>query len=167
MTPDADSVRRFLLAGLLTAIVDGLFSSVLSAFFYGSTVARLFQGVASVVLGKEALDGGLFTALVGVGLHVLVAFSWSAVFLFLVFRWPRIRAILEAPMGPAKVAAVFGPLVWVAMSGVVIPVFTHRPPSITPRWWIQFFGHAVFVGLPIALALRGARPAGPGPGVAT
>jgi hypothetical protein len=161
MAPDADTIRRFLRAGLATAIADGLFSSVLSAFFYGSTVARLWQGVASVVLGKEALDGGLFTALVGVGLHVLVAFSWSAVFLFLVLRSARVRAILDSPFGPAKVAAVFGPLVWVVMSGVVIPVFTHRPPSITPRWWIQFFGHAVFVGLPIAFFLRGARPTKP------
>src|SRR5437762_2596366 len=41
---------RFVLAGVLTAIVDGCFSSVLSAVFYGSTVARLFQGVASTLL---------------------------------------------------------------------------------------------------------------------
>ena len=164
MTLDAENVRRLLRAGFATAIVDGLFSSVLSAFFYGSTVARLFQGVASVVLGTEALDGGLFTALVGVGLHVFVAFSWSAAFLFLVLRSARVRAVLESPYGPAKVAAVFGPLVWVVMSCVVIPVFVHRPPGITPRWWIQFFGHAVFVGLPIALAVRGARPPLPPPG---
>ena len=32
-----------LAAGILTAIVDGLFSSLLSAVFYGSTVQRLFQ----------------------------------------------------------------------------------------------------------------------------
>ena len=158
MTPDAETIRRFLRAGFATAIVDGLFSSVLSAFFYGSTVARLWQGVASVPLGKEALEGGLFTALVGVGLHVFVAFSWSAAFLLLVLRSARVRAILDSRFGPAKVAAVFGPLVWVVMSCVVIPVFVHRPPSITPRWWIQFFGHAVFVGLPMALAIRGARP---------
>jgi hypothetical protein len=155
MTPDL--VRRFLRAGFATAIADGLFSSVLSAFFYGSTVTRLFQGVASTVLGKEALEGGLFTALVGIGLHVFVAFGWSAVFVFLVLRAPRVRAILESPYGPAKVAAVFGPLVWVAMSAIVIPILVHRPPNITPRWWVQFFGHAVFVGLPIALAARGSQ----------
>jgi hypothetical protein len=31
----------------------------------------------------------------------------------------------------------------------IIPLFTHRAPAINLRWWIQFAGHAVFVGLPI------------------
>ena len=55
---------RWLRAGLLTALCDGTFSSVLSVFFYHSTVARLFQGVASTLLGKAALDGGTPTALI-------------------------------------------------------------------------------------------------------
>ena len=64
------------------------------------------------------------------------------------------RRVLASAFGPAKVAALYGPLVWTVMSMAVIPAFTHRPPAITPRWWIQFFGHAPFVGLPIALASR-------------
>jgi hypothetical protein len=35
------------------------------------------------------------------------------------------------------------------MSLIVIPLLVHRPPVIVPRWWVQFFGHAIFVGLPI------------------
>jgi len=38
---------RFVCAGLATAIIDGLFSSILNVAAYGSTVSRLFQGVAS------------------------------------------------------------------------------------------------------------------------
>lgn len=34
-------VSSLIRAGLLTALIDGTFSSVLSAFFYQSTVARL------------------------------------------------------------------------------------------------------------------------------
>jgi hypothetical protein len=41
----------------------GLFSSVLATVFYHSTVTRLFQGLAASVLGKQALDGGIPTAL--------------------------------------------------------------------------------------------------------
>ena len=67
-------------AGAATAVTDGLFSSVLAALFYGSTVSRLFQGVASTLLGASAFDGGTRTALVGVLMHVGVAFGWSAVF---------------------------------------------------------------------------------------
>ena len=47
---------RLVRAGLLTAITDGLFSSVLSVAFYNSTVQRLFQGVASTLLGPDATE---------------------------------------------------------------------------------------------------------------
>ena len=147
MTPPR--LSALLRAGLLTAVVDGLFSSLLNVFAYHSTVTRLFQGVASVLLGREALDGGTRTAAIGVLMHFAVAFTWSAVFLFLVLRWPAVRRLLASPYGVAKVAALYGPLVWSVMSLAVIPVLVHRPPAITVRWWIQFFGHMPFVGLPI------------------
>ena len=67
-------VSMWIRAGALTAVVDGLFSSVLSAVFYGSTVTRLFQGVAATLIGPKALEGGRPTALLGVLMHVGVAF---------------------------------------------------------------------------------------------
>ena len=151
---------RLVLAGLATAIADGLFSSVLSVAFYGSTVTRLFQGVASTLLGKAAFEGGAKTALIGVLMHFGVAFAWSAVFLLLVMRSAEIRRVLNSRAGVLKVAAVYGPLIWMTMSLIVIPVLLHRPPMITIRWWIQFFGHMVFVGLPIVASIAGGvRPA--------
>jgi hypothetical protein len=54
-------IARLLRAGVLTGLTDGLFSSVLAAFFYGSTVSRLWQGVASVLLGAAAFEGGTRT----------------------------------------------------------------------------------------------------------
>jgi hypothetical protein len=140
---------RLLRAGLLTAIVDGLFSSILSVAVYDSTVSRLFQGVASVLLGAGAFNGGRRTAVIGVLMHVLVAFTWSAVYLFVVLRSRWIRGLLASPYGVLKVAALYGPFIWMVMSLVVIPILAHRPPSITLRWWIQWFGHIVFVGIPI------------------
>ena len=148
---------RLLLAGLTTAVADGLFSSVLSRFFYGSTVTRLWQGVASVLLGKPALDGGLRTALIGLAMHVGVAFFWSAVFLLVARQSAALRRVLASPGGILKVAAVYGPSVWLVMSLAVIPLLVHRPPSITIRWWIQLIGHAVFVGLPIVASIAGRR----------
>jgi hypothetical protein len=147
---------RLLRAGLLTAVSDGVFSSVLSVAFYHSTVARLFQGVASVLIGKKALDGGIATALIGVAMHVGVAFGWSAVFLLLASGSPGIRRVLRSRYGTIKVAAVYGPLVWLIMSCVVIPLLAHRPPKIGARWWTQLVGHFPFVGLPIVSSI--ARP---------
>jgi hypothetical protein len=153
-TIDRDRIARLLRAGLLTGIVDGLFSSVLSAFFYGSTVSRLFQGVASVLLGSDALNGGRRTALIGVLMHFGVAFAWSAVFLFLVWRWEWIRSLLASPYGVLKVAALYGPFIWMVMSLVVIPVLLHRPPVINVRWLTQLIGHIPFVGIPIVASIR-------------
>ena len=142
-----------LAAGILTAIVDGLFSSLLSAVFYGSTVQRLFQGVAATLLGPDALSGGTRTALIGVLMHVGVAFAWSAVFLVLFWSWPWIREATMTRAGVAGVAAVYGPLVWLVMSLVVIPALTHRATPIGFRWWVQLFGHIPFVGLPIVASI--------------
>ena len=143
-------LTRWLRAGLLTALVDGLFSSTLAALFYRSTVTRLFQGVASTVLGPDAFTGGTRTALIGVLMHVGVAFAWSAVFLFLTLRSAWLSRVLASRFGVIKVAAGYGPFVWLFMSLVVIPLVSGRPPSITVRWWIQLVGHFPFVGIPIA-----------------
>ena len=149
---------RLVRAWLLTAAVDGAFSSVLAAFFYHSTVTRLWQGVASTLIGPRALEGGLHTATIGVFMHLCVAFTWSAVFLFIVMRLPFVQRVLASPHGVVKIAAVYGPCIWLVMSLVVIPLLTHRPPTLTYRWWIQLVGHFPFVGLPIVWA--SSRPDG-------
>jgi len=151
--PDVPSQRELLSglvrAGLLTAVVDGCFSSALSVFAYGSTVSRLFQGVAGVLLGSKAVDGGTPTALLGLLMHFGVAFGWSGVFLLLVRQSARVRRLLATPSGVAGVAALYGPFIWIVMSLAVIPILVHRPTNIGLRWWIQLVGHAPFVGLPI------------------
>src|SRR5688572_6602760 len=125
-----DPWSRLVRAGLLTGVIDGLFASVLSVAFYGSTVTRLFQNVASTLLGQEAFDGGTSTALIGVLMHFGVAFGWSAVFLLLVMRSPWIRRVLGSRYGAIKVASVYGPFIWLVMSLVVIPLLLQRPPRI-------------------------------------
>ncbi|HUQ79528.1 MAG TPA: hypothetical protein VM076_00245 [Gemmatimonadaceae bacterium] len=145
-------MNRLVRAGLATAVVDGAFSSVLAAFFYGSTATRLWQGVASTLMGPRALQGGTHTATIGVLMHLIVAFTWSAIFVFGLMRLGVVQRVLASPLGVAKVAAVYGPIIWLVMSLVVIPTLTHRPPTITYRWWVQFFGHIVFVALPMIWA---------------
>ena len=150
---EQSAVTTLVRAGIVTGVTDGLFSSVLAAFFYGSTVTRLWQGVASVLLGAAALNGGTRTAIIGVLMHFGVAFAWSAVFLFLYLSSAWIRDLVASPSGVVAVAAVYGPLIWMAMSLAIIPLFTHRPPVINMRWWVQFFGHMPFVALPIVATI--------------
>lgn len=155
-----DVLPRLVRAGLLTGVIDGLFSSILNVVAYGSTVTRLFQGVAATLLGREALDGGLSTAAVGLLMHFGVAFGWSAVFLLLVTRSPAVRRLLSSPYGAIKVASLYGPFIWMVMSLAIIPLLVGRPPSFNVRWWIQFFGHIPFVAVPIVTSIgRGAGSA--------
>jgi hypothetical protein len=140
-------------AWLVTGVVDGLFSSALSVWAYGSTVSRLFQGVATVLIGPTAFDGGVPTVLLGVLMHFGVALGWSTVFLLLVTRSAWIRGVLSSTRGVVTVAAVYGPFIWMVMSLAVIPLFTHRPPTIAFRWWVQFCGHWPFVGIPIVASI--------------
>ena len=89
-----------------------------------------------------------------------MAFTWSAVFLLVVLRGQWVRGLLAFPYGAVKVAALYGPFVWLVMSLAVIPTLAHRPTTIGFRWWVQLIGHFPFVGLPIVLATTRER-AGP------
>lgn len=153
MTVNRDTLVRLARAGILTGLSDGVFASVLSVLVFHSTVTRVWQGVASTLLGRSALEGGTGTVLVGLLMHFGVAFGWSLVFLTLVLRWPWIRRVLASRYGVITVAAMYGPFIWLVMSLVVIPLLVHRPPVISSRWWIQFVGHFPFVGIPIVASL--------------
>jgi hypothetical protein len=144
----SDAFLRFLRAGLATAVIDGLFATVQTALS-GSTFSRLWQGVASVVIGPSAFTGGIRTTALGIFMHCAVAFFWSAIFVFAVMPSTQIRKVLATRLGTLKVAAVYGPAVWLVMSLVVIPLLAHRPPKISSRWLVQLLGHIPFVGLPI------------------
>src|SRR5262245_65420625 len=99
---DRGALSRVARAGVLTGVIDALFSSVLSVAFYHSTVQRLFQGVASTLLGPEALNGGALTFAIGVLMHFGVAFGWSVVFLLVVRRAKWVRRLLNSPYGLIK-----------------------------------------------------------------
>jgi len=155
---DRDALSRVARAGVLTGVTDGLFSSVLSVAFYHSTVQRLFQGVASTLLGAEAFNGGALTFALGVLMHFGVAFGWSVVFLLIVKRARLIYNLLNSPYGVVKVASLYGPFIWMVMSLVVIPALLHRLPAINIRWLVQLIGHIPFVGIPIVWSIGGGAP---------
>src|SRR5512143_840146 len=110
---------RLICATISTAIIDGLFSSLLSVAAYGSTVSRLFQGVAATLVGGSAFTGGARTTALGLTMHCGVAFGWSAVFVFGVIRSGWIRVVLASRYGTLRVASVYGPAIWLVMSLLV------------------------------------------------
>ncbi len=107
------------------------------------------QFVASGLLGPAAYQGGLAAAGLGLLVHCLVALGAAAAFVLAVRALPLLlRAAV--PFGLAH-----GLAVWVVMNQVVIPL-SRIPPSPTslPLLWNGLIGHALLVGLPIALVAR-------------
>jgi len=146
--------RAILMTWLVTAAWDCACATMLSVFAYGSTFTRLWQGVASTVIGPKALTMGARGVAAGLGLHLVVAFVWSAAFVFAVSRSGALRRAIVRPAGAVAVASAYGPLIWLVMSIIVIPLATGRPPAFGFRWWVQIFAHVPFVTLPLVFTAR-------------
>lgn len=139
---------------LTTAAWDFVCASALSVFVYHTPFARFWQGVAATLLGPKALEGGIATVAAGLALHLTVALIWSAVFVAAVQIWPALRRAIQPPTGALAVAAAYGPLIWLVMSLVVIPLATGRPPRFGVRWWVQIVAHVPFVTIPLVFVTR-------------
>jgi len=150
-------LRTWLRAWALITVVDAIFATTLPVVAYHQPLGRVWQGVASMLLGRGAqLDAP--TILFGLVMHASVALLWTSVFMILAVLSPRLRRIVATPAGILGVATLYGPLIWIVMSLVVIPPFSHRPATIGERWWIQLFAHIPFVALPIVATIgRGLR----------
>jgi hypothetical protein len=83
-----------------------------------------------------------------------VAFVWSALFVLAASRFAALRRAIARPAGAVAVASVYGPLIWVVMSLLVVPLATRRAPSISFRWWVQVVAHIPFVTLPLVFTAR-------------
>ncbi|MFL5619539.1 MAG: hypothetical protein ACJ79A_14210 [Gemmatimonadaceae bacterium] len=151
-------LRIWLRAWALITVVDAIFATVLPVVAYGQPLGRVWQGIASLLLGRAAIYGGLRTILFGLVLHATVALVWTTLFLMLVLLSPQLRRLVATPAGILAAAAVYGPLIWIVMSLVVIPLFAHRRTQISERWWVQLLAHIPFVALPIVATIgRGLR----------
>ena len=131
-----------LIAGLLDA-TDG----VIAYAFKGMGPIQVLQYVASGAVGKGAFEGGLATAAVGMGFHFFIAFVLAFTYAFVAERVP---AILQRPI-PFGLA--FGAAVNLVMTFAVLPLTAVGPTTFELPYFLNgLVGHALFVGLPIAIA---------------
>lgn len=139
---------------LVTAAWDLVCASALSVFAYKGTFARLWQGVGSTAFGPSVLQMGNKGVLVGLALHLAVAFTWSLIFVLALGLSPALRRAVATTGGALLVACIYGPIIWVVMSLVVIRLATGREPTFGFRWWVQIFAHIPFVTLPLVFTAR-------------
>ena len=113
---------------------------------------RIPQSIAAGILGREAFQGGLQTAAIGVLLHFTIATAIVLAFYMVSRRLPVLIA------HPIASGILYGLIVYVAMNYIVIPLSNAGRGAFS--WPVLINGlliHAFGVGLPSALFARAAR----------
>jgi predicted permease len=139
------AARAILGGGLCAGILDAVDAVV----FFRATPLRVFQSIARGLLGSSAFDGGLATAALGVFLHFLIATTAAAVY------WAASRRLRLLVRHPVACGLGYGVAVYFFMNYVVLPL--SLAPAAAFRWPAFLngvIGHALLVGLPIALIAR-------------
>jgi hypothetical protein len=137
--------RAWVYAGLTIGILDIADALI----FYGARgVAphRIFQSVASGLLGKAAFNGGLGVEILGGVIHFCIAFTMALFYLVLARRW---RTFANRPW-------IWGPLyglgAWFVMYHVVLPLVGAAPATQKLAVLVDEIAiHVLGVGLPAAL----------------
>jgi len=138
-------LKIILYSGLTVGVLDGIAATVSSAVRGGSPI-RVFQYIASGLLGQSAFQGGLATFGLGLLLHFVIAFGASVVFIFAARFIPWISRVPFYLSGP-----VYGVLVYFIMRDVVIPMsLVTRLNYNASATAIGIIIHILFVGIPIA-----------------
>jgi len=160
----ASAFTTIVYGGLIVGLLDLLFAFTLYGLILGTPPLRIFQTVAAGVIGREAATaGGVRTFLLGVLLHFIVATCIAAVYYLATLVLPLLVRYAVASGLTYRVVAYFG------MKYLVLPLSAIGQRGRLPRLPImltEITGHALLVGLPIALlARRSARgantPVGP------
>ena len=144
---------RAILAGIVAVAVLDILEPIIFYGFRGVAPIRIFQSVASGLLGREAYAGGIPSALLGAGLHVFIA-SVVVIVYWLASR--RLPVLTERPL---LCGVLYGLAVYAVMNFVVIPLSAIggglRVPQL-PALLNGIFAHVVCVGPPSAFAARAA-----------
>ncbi len=141
-----------LVAGLVCGTLDALSASLVSALF-GATPIRVFQGIASGLRGRSAFQGGVSTALLGLGLHYVVALGAAAT-----YYWAsRFIPVMNGHAWSCGV--IFGALTHLFMNFVVIPLSAIGSRPFAPKSFLAFLAVSmVVVGPSISLTVRRLAP---------
>lgn len=138
-----------LYGGLVVGILDGLFALVFYGLILSAKPMRIFQSVASGLLGRASFEGGIPTFLLGILLHFVVASCIAAVYYLASLKLP---VLIHRPV---VCGLIYGMLAYLGMNYVVIPLSAARSGPFSLRLFLPaFIGHALLVGLPIALLTR-------------
>ena len=144
-----NAMKRILLGTLVVGALD--ITEVIVFFgLKGVAPTRILQSVAAGLIGRgAAFEGGIPTALLGLGLHYFISFAVVCVYFF---ASHKIAALRDSPV---IIGALYGLLVYLVMNFVVLPLSASGPPRFTTTGVLNgLFAHVFCVGIPTALIAR-------------
>jgi len=143
------SVTRALVVGTLAVgVLDILDAFVFFGLRSGAQPIRILQSIASGVLGRDAYQGGIPAAMLGLFLHFVIAFGVVAVYL------AATRLIPALNRRPVLSGLMYGVVVYAVMNLIVVPLSAAALGSGPTPLVVRVNGvliHVLGVGLPAAL----------------
>lgn len=128
-------------AGLLDA-TDG----VVAYGLMGLNPVQVLQFIASGAFGAASFEGGLATAGAGLLFHFFIAVVVTSIYVYASQAIPALKA------QAVVLGLLYGALVYLVMTYGVLPQTAVAPAAFSlPLFLNGIIGHALFVGLPIAL----------------
>lgn len=143
-----ESVTRRVVGATLVAGTLDILSAVVYTLIAGKQPINMLKGIASAILGDDAVKGGLEIALVGLALHFAIMAVIAAVFIIAASRMPVLKT------GWITAGIAYGVGVWFVMNYAVLPARFGWHPFQPLGLAEQFFNHISLVGLPIAWFAR-------------
>jgi uncharacterized membrane protein YagU involved in acid resistance len=146
--------RTILLAGFIAGCCDITAALIVYCTMLPLTPARLLQGIAAGILGRQAAyAGGTKTAALGFLCHFVIALGAAAVYFAVTRLLPflnRINLLLSA--------AIWGTVVYFFMQYVVLPLSRIGMPRFNLKFTIiGLVIHFFCIGLPITAITRRTR----------
>ncbi len=138
-------VQTWLIAGSL----DATAATIHFMLRGGANPLRLFQFVASGIMGQEAFAGGIITGFVGLLLHYFIALVWTTLFFLGASKLPiLLQNVIVSSI-------IYGVVVWLVMSQLIVPLSsTPKSPFNPVQAIIGACILVVCIGLPVAYFAR-------------
>lgn len=139
------AIDTILYGGLVAGLL-GVLDGVAVFAVQGRDPIQMLQYIASGAMGSDAFSGGYGTAALGTAFNFLIAFVTAAVY------YEASRVLPALYQRPAIWGPIFGVTVYFVMNYVVLPLSAvPRSPFSLGLLLNGVIGHALLVGLPIAL----------------
>jgi hypothetical protein len=145
--PSPPGKRRALAAIAVGGLIAGTLDLAQACLLFGPKIPLV---IAAGLLGREALQGGMPTYLLGILLHFFIACSAAAVY------YASSRKLLFLEQHPLVCGLFYGAAVEVVMGYIVLPLSAlhERGPYELHDVLQGLLVHMIVVGLPISFSVR-------------